>query len=1476
MSQIVTHSNILNPHGIMVMPTTARHSDDIVKDLLIADGYEVILSKNSIIMDEPFEIVEGDIINVMFVPQGGGGRGKNILGTIAMIAVAVFAPQFAMSTGVFGAEGALAGYGLGLTGFTGSLVAGGIMLAGSLLVNAVFGAAIPTSSLNNDTFSNSVTYSWDESYNQFKQGIPIPKIFGTHKITPPLISKYIETIDNKQYFNGLYAVNDGLISNLTDIKINDESIDNFDNVTIQVRNGANIQGIISNFDNTFSDRSVNKKLSTSWADTETTGNQVTGLNVVLVFPRGIFYANDKGGLSTHSVKVVLEYSSDNVNWTRFGGDTTITGYWYYVDWEGDISQWDNYNGKYITSVSRLPADAIRYGNNVWNQWYYTPTYTVPYTTISGAETSTIRKTFKLNYLAPSKYYVRARFYEEPPTTSRYGSDCYLEYITEEVGDDFTYPNTALISVRALATDQLSGVNPKISCIVSANSSNPALICKQMLLEAGISSDRILPSFKEWEAHCNAMGYACNIVFDASMNLRKALDIVSTLGRASVVQFGSKFEVIMDRAEAIPVQSFTFGMGNILKDSFKQQFLPILDRANVIEITYYDANLDYDATIVEVSNTNYDSVAEENRTAVTLVGCTSRTQAIKHARYMLNCNRYLTEIITLEADKDSLVCKYGDIVRVSHDVPQYGFSGRIISCTTTSITLDREIPIIYGVSYYVQIRDINNNVYEHPVHWKATGDYDTFDFVTPISTPYSQYDNYAFGEIGKASKLYRVLKIGTSSDLTRTLSLLEYNEDVYNDEGDIDVPQISALGLSSLRATDYIRYAKDGSIETVMQLAWNGQGLFYTVQYAQAGGAYTSVKVNDSMVDIVVNDVTYNIIVTDNFGNSASLTYAVQGKKTPPDAVTNLQCTESGNVFSLSWEYKYKPVDFREFIILYNNLEIGRTKTNSFSYFSQGLEPKTFTVVAQDTSGNNSDFISVVATAQKPDAVTNLQCTESGNVFSLSWEYKYKPVDFKTFVIHMNGAYIGSTVDNSFNHLSLGLDTKTFTVYVVDTSYNYSNSVSINYTAKAPADISNLRCTESGNTFNLTWSYVKPDDFKEFIVFMNDVFIGSTVNTNYSYFSRGLDTKTFTVYVVDVAENYSEAVNIYITAQAPADVSSFRVDNAFSTLKTLRWEYTKPNDFDSFEIRLLGAGMSKWEDGISIGSGKITNSPFLFNYDGKTDYTLMIKAIDTGGNYSTTPAKAVFNLGDLDTSNIVLTSDFATLWNGTITNGQVISGHLKTLQDTTSMYVKTPMYSNLKNKFFSSGVYSKNQFYNGYGSLYGKNIPLLTYMQDTTITATGLVKILQDIEGDYRIYYNIIGDDYLYDEGNKKIYGSGNFYKNYQNFVEYTGSFQITKGKTIQWMIKTFGGAIDASKFSVIIDVPDIYDYINDYTVPVGGKIIPPNKTFQQIKNVITTIQGSNGVVSKVISKTQSGAFIKVYDANGNDVGGVLDVQYKGY
>ena len=1013
MNQIITHSNILNPYDLKVIQSTARHSSEIVKDLLIDDAYEVVLSKNSVIQDEPFDIVEGDVINVMFIPKSGGsGGGNKVTRTLMMLVVAVASAY----TG--GAVGAAYG------SIFGAVAAGGVAIAGGLLVNAILPVATATNSLNSSDFSSSTTYSWDESYNKFTQGIPVPKVFGTHKITPPLISKFIESIDNKQYWNGLYALNDGVINSVSDIKINDESIDNFDNVTYEIRYGHNDQLSISNFDNTKSDKEVGKKLKTTYVETVTDGNEVTALSATLMFPRGIFYATDSGTIGEYSVKIVVEISSDGVNWERIGGNTDVynqTNEMYTPYGSGTIGHFNagpfSTSNNFVGEVSAMPYNvkhASYWGySNPNGAQYSWPVYlqytlsSLPYTTISATETSTIRKTFSVSGLVPAQYKIRAKFYEAPNSSSRYGSDCYLEYITEEIGDDFTYPGTALLAIRALATDQLSGSKPTISCVLDANSSNPALIAKQMLLESGISENRILPSFNDWQAHCDVKGYEFNGVFDTSMTLRKALDLVSTIGRASIVQFGSKFEVIMDRAEEIPVQrfdikleidptkqGFTFGMGNILKDSFKQTFLPILDRANIIAITYTDRDLDFNPTIVEVSSGNYDSVAEENRVSIDLVGCTSRTQAIKEGRFRLNCNRILTETATLEADKDSLVCKYGSIVGTSHDTPQNGFSGRLVDCSLTTVIIDREVTFETGKNYCIQVKNSKNNVVEHYIN-NTENTTDILEFTHPIITPYEQYDNYSFGEVGKASKLYRVLKIGTSSEQMRKLTLLEYNEDVYNDSEEIDVPIITALGLRNLRATDYIRYSNDGSVETIMQLSWSGEALSYTVQYRKDTDAYTSVKVFTNKLDVVVSDANYDIIVSDSYGKSLSLNYQVLGKLNPPEPVTNLKFIEQQDEFKLSWDYAVYPIDFLRFEVYANGILVSTQNTQTCNLPITGSK-QTVRVYAVDTTNNKSNFEEVVLIASTLEDIEAINVLYENNQQNLYW---LKIASLKTPIIY---------------------------------------------------------------------------------------------------------------------------------------------------------------------------------------------------------------------------------------------------------------------------------------------------------------------------------------------------------------------------------------------------------------------------------------------------------------------------------------------
>ena len=771
-------------------------------------------------------------------------------------------------------------------------LAAGIAVAGNLLLSAI----MPKPSMpgfDRMDFKNSNTYGWNKPTNQAMQAQVVPKVFGTHKITPPLIASHIISDGDKQYFNGLYALNDGEIKDIREIKINDEPIENFKGVTYEIRNGLNNQNIISNFNDTSYDKNIGKKLNPdlSYSLAQTDGNFVTSLSVTLVFPRGLYYANDNGGLDGYSVNVRVEYSADGKNWTPITGQT-----------------------------------------------------------ISAAQTSTFRRVFRVGNLPPNKYNIRAKFETAPNTGSRYASDCYLEYVTETVSDDFIYPKTALLAIRALATDQLNGGAPRISAVVTANSDNPSHICRKILEDSGVESLRIMPSFNEWANFCEEKSLKCNIVFDSELSVRKALDTVSLLGRASVLQAGSKFDVIIEKAGLIPAQSFLFGMGNILSDTFKQNFLPLVDRANFIEITYYDKNKDYEPSVVSAGQIAADNSRVSNKSSVTLVGCTDEAQARAYGRFTLNCNRYLTETIEFEADKDSLVCRYGDIIKVSHDTPQYGFSGRLLEDSGADfVILDRDLDTVGGVKYAIQIKNDVNEIKE----------FEILEILAPNKlrlnlngSVFKKYDNYAFGEINKASKLYRILKIATSGEFTCHITAIEYNEDIYDDRENISVTDYSSLGVRNLRISEYLKYDTAKNIKTMLALAWSGNSLFYFVTYKSASEERT-IKVFNSAFEFEAKEgETYEITVKDGAGNSAGKIYKVLGKLYPPGPVENLKAAELRDVWALSWDY-LPPLDFKEFEIYEDGAPVAKTALNRFDMPKTKLNSK-LSVIAVDTSGIRSD------------------------------------------------------------------------------------------------------------------------------------------------------------------------------------------------------------------------------------------------------------------------------------------------------------------------------------------------------------------------------------------------------------------------------------------------------------------------------------------------------------------------------------------
>ncbi len=139
--------------------------------------------------------------------------------------------------------------------------------------------------------------------------------------------------------------------------------------------------------------------------------------------------------------------------------------------------------------------------------------------------------------------------------------------------------------------------------------------------------------------------------------------------------GSKISVAIDRAgDAV----FAYTSGNIIKDSFRQIFIPLNERANQIEVHYRDKSQDYQRQPFTLMNPDVGNPTAKAR--LDLFGITDEELAERIANNMLLKNQHIKTIARFSADIDSIASEIGDPILAPIDATKYGQlgDGRILS------------------------------------------------------------------------------------------------------------------------------------------------------------------------------------------------------------------------------------------------------------------------------------------------------------------------------------------------------------------------------------------------------------------------------------------------------------------------------------------------------------------------------------------------------------------------------------------------------------------------------------------------------------------------------------------------------------------------------------------------------------------------------------------------------------------------------
>lgn len=718
---------------------------------------------------------------------------------------------------------------IGMAVFTSGIASGAIFGIKSLIWRSIIAMAVgmignaiiskltaPKVDRSNSEQSN--TYGWGGTETVTGQGYPLAVTYGRMKSAGLLLSRHVISDGEKQYLNLLYCAGEGELSKIEDIRINANPISNYKDVQVDIRKGTNDQTVIPNFNDNFADQPLNYELTESWNTQQVQGDACDAIELTVGFPNGLYYSNDSGGADRTSVTLKAEI--------RKVGDES---------WQA--LPLANQKGMAGHIKRRDAWNFIKSDNNVTNTSDYAGR-------IEEATNNAFYRVFRFDNLEKARYEIRMRCSAKDGKSLRHVNKVYWVQLTQIIYDDFVHPGKALIGIKALATSQLSGTDPKVTWIQERSevyvfnpyinkyeaqpADNPAWaaydlihICRKIggeYIVFGQPHMRLdYNAFKAWADKCKTNGFTFNYIYDTAMRLWDALKYPEAVGRGKVIPVGTRFTCVSDY-QSTPVQLFT--VANIKHGSFTEEFQGVEARANSVEISFLNKDKDYERDVIPVYGDTYDeSDTLTNPAQVELMGCTSLEQAYKHGKHFLRCNKYEIRTVTIEAFTDAIACTVGDIILIQHDIPEWGEGGRVVAVSGQTITLDKEVSVQPGKNYQLLIRNNATDIVSTFNVVNVSG----LNVIVREAIPVQPDAVYAFGEVSKSAKPFRVLAITkTLSEITRKIQCMEYYPELYvSDDGTVPSIDYTNHGASDIQSVGLVSdvYGANGIMYSRIGVTW---------------------------------------------------------------------------------------------------------------------------------------------------------------------------------------------------------------------------------------------------------------------------------------------------------------------------------------------------------------------------------------------------------------------------------------------------------------------------------------------------------------------------------------------------------------------------------------------------------------------------------------------------------------------------------
>ena len=584
---------------------------------------------------------------------------KSALRFVAMVALA----YFTVGTGL--AAGGLGGF-LGFTGFTAFAINAGAMMLGSMLINKL----LPPPRIRGGQYDEATgsTYSLTGARNRARPFEPLGLLFGYTKVVPDYATypwAHFEGEDQILFARFNAGVNVGGVTNL---KIGATPIESYSDVEVR-RTGF----------------PGSSELLLDWSNVDA----VAGALLTAPTAPGAYTVR------TSSANTIMMA----------------------VDFEAQLYKMDG-GGKFQDTAVDINLEYRLLPSGPWTPFVRlagAPFFDT--VTLSSKSTRPVRRTVLTANLTPGQYEVRARKMTADVSTSQQANAVQWVQLKSYQAESAPLAGYPQVGVRIKATGQLNGSLDELSwesfqapaprwtgsAWVTEPNSNPGSHMLafargfydgegRLMAGMGLPDEQIdIESLKAFMVHCTAHGYRFDHWFDSTATCAEVLEALAAAGLGSLSQHSGKLVGVV-WASADDAVEAVVNMGNIKAQSFRVDY-QTRTTSDELEVTCPNGDGDWSPITVRLQAPGVTAPRETARYAP--VGETRLAGIVTKGRFVMAQNLYQRKSVSWEMDLEALDFRRYSVIALSHDLTQWGYSGRLHSAVdvagTITLTLDAEVP-----------------------------------------------------------------------------------------------------------------------------------------------------------------------------------------------------------------------------------------------------------------------------------------------------------------------------------------------------------------------------------------------------------------------------------------------------------------------------------------------------------------------------------------------------------------------------------------------------------------------------------------------------------------------------------------------------------------------------------------------------------------------------------------------------------------